>query len=255
MGRMIDLSEQRFGRLVAIKPLPKDPLIKDRSIKWLCKCDCGNEIAVSGSNLRTGHTQSCGCLQKEKASSRLVDLTNQHFGKLTVKKLDTERNKQDKQTYWICECDCGNITSIYAGSLQRGLTKSCGCLKQSYGTFVIEKFLQELNLPYTKEYYVVDKNGNKFYFDYYVNNEYIIEFDGQQHFQSTAGWNSRENVINTHKKDLIKNQYCFKNNIPLIRICYKEQDNIQATDLLIDSKFLITKANEQQYYDKYYKEK
>ena len=40
----------------------KDPLIKDRSIKWLCKCDCGNEVAVSGSNLRTGHTQSCGCL-------------------------------------------------------------------------------------------------------------------------------------------------------------------------------------------------
>ena len=91
--------------------------------------------------------------------------------------------------------------------------------------------------------------------DYYFNNEYIIEFDGQQHFQSTAGWNSRENVINNHKKDLIKNQYCFKNNIPLIRICYKEQDNIQATDLLLDSKFLITKENEQQYYDKYYKEK
>lgn len=34
---------------------------------WLCKCDCGNEIATLAGSLRSGETRSCGCLQKEKA--------------------------------------------------------------------------------------------------------------------------------------------------------------------------------------------
>jgi hypothetical protein len=36
MGKIIDITGQRFNRLVAIKPLPKDPNIKDRCIRWLC---------------------------------------------------------------------------------------------------------------------------------------------------------------------------------------------------------------------------
>lgn len=36
-----------------------------RKTQWLCKCDCGNEITVIGSDLRNGHTQSCGCFRKD----------------------------------------------------------------------------------------------------------------------------------------------------------------------------------------------
>jgi hypothetical protein len=32
---------------------------------WLCRCDCGTEKIVSAGNLRSGHTQSCGCLWRE----------------------------------------------------------------------------------------------------------------------------------------------------------------------------------------------
>lgn len=35
---------------------------------WLCQCDCGNQVLVGVSRLNNGHTQSCGCLQKERAS-------------------------------------------------------------------------------------------------------------------------------------------------------------------------------------------
>jgi len=35
---------------------------------WHCTCECGNTCHVSGGNLKSGHTQSCGCLQKEEAS-------------------------------------------------------------------------------------------------------------------------------------------------------------------------------------------
>lgn len=57
-GKYIDISGQRFGNLVVIK---RSGEIGGRS-KWLCRCDCGKEAVVSVSNLRNGHTKSCGCL-------------------------------------------------------------------------------------------------------------------------------------------------------------------------------------------------
>lgn len=61
---LIDLTGQRFGRLAVLQ---KDKPKNKRTI-WLCKCDCGNEVFVEAYNLKTGHTQSCGCLQKEATS-------------------------------------------------------------------------------------------------------------------------------------------------------------------------------------------
>lgn len=59
---MIDLTGQRFGRLVALEPTGKKCW---ESIVWLCRCDCGNKTMVAGRHLRSGHTQSCGCRKKE----------------------------------------------------------------------------------------------------------------------------------------------------------------------------------------------
>ena len=44
--------------------------------QWLCKCDCGNIVKVKTAALRNGNTKSCGCLQKEKASNNVKDMTN-----------------------------------------------------------------------------------------------------------------------------------------------------------------------------------
>lgn len=59
---MIDLVGQRFGRLTVIAKTDKR---SGHNICWLCKCDCGNEVVVSSHNLKSGNTQSCGCLFKE----------------------------------------------------------------------------------------------------------------------------------------------------------------------------------------------
>lgn len=61
MGKVKDVTGQRFGRLTVIRFVE----VKDRQAFFECVCDCGNHTIVSGHNLRRGHTKSCGCLLKE----------------------------------------------------------------------------------------------------------------------------------------------------------------------------------------------
>ena len=56
--RVIDLTGQKFGRLTVLERAENN---KWGQPQWLCKCDCGNEVVVKGSNLKSGHTTSCGC--------------------------------------------------------------------------------------------------------------------------------------------------------------------------------------------------
>ena len=58
-----------------------------------------------------------------------IDETNNRYGHLLV--IEASPNKPDNQNegaYWLCECDCGNLTTVSGSNLRRGKTKSCGCL-------------------------------------------------------------------------------------------------------------------------------
>lgn len=55
-----DLTNQRFGKLVAIKPIYNQ---NSKRYSWLCQCDCGNTTIVLGSSLSSLNSQSCGCLK------------------------------------------------------------------------------------------------------------------------------------------------------------------------------------------------
>lgn len=57
----IDITNQRFGKLVALYPI-EEKKSGQSSIIWHCKCDCGNECDVNGTNLRRNLTKSCGCM-------------------------------------------------------------------------------------------------------------------------------------------------------------------------------------------------
>lgn len=65
--RTIDLSGQTFGRLEVIQVVGVD---KRGEKIWQCQCSCGVVRNVLSSNLRTGHTKSCGCLDREKSKER-----------------------------------------------------------------------------------------------------------------------------------------------------------------------------------------
>ena len=61
--------------------------------------------------------------------SKLIDLTGQKFGRLTVIKKDTNKIT-NSGSYWICQCECGNVKSIKSSSLRRGEIISCGCYQK-----------------------------------------------------------------------------------------------------------------------------
>lgn len=68
-----DLTGRRFGRLVVVSRAPNG---KNWRVKWNCICDCGNTRIVYASHLKNGHTQSCGCLNKEINSNRNKQIEN-----------------------------------------------------------------------------------------------------------------------------------------------------------------------------------
>ncbi|MCL2776186.1 MAG: hypothetical protein FWD71_23035 [Oscillospiraceae bacterium] len=61
--KTIDLTGQRFGRLLVVKVVGKNKNQKDTL--WECKCDCGNTHYVTTGNLNSGTINSCGCLKEE----------------------------------------------------------------------------------------------------------------------------------------------------------------------------------------------
>ena len=132
--KRIDLTGQRFGRLVVLNEAGKN---SHREIVWRCRCDCGKEIEVSGTSLRNGHTSSCGCLRSDNGKKRsgntgksAKELTGKRFGRLTV----LERvGSLDGHALWHCRCDCGKEVDVTSLQLIHGYSKSCGCLKRENG--------------------------------------------------------------------------------------------------------------------------
>jgi len=63
VGRLIDLTGQRFGRLIVLEKTIKR---KNRNVVWKCLCDCGVIIFVRSDSLKSGITKSCGCFNKDR---------------------------------------------------------------------------------------------------------------------------------------------------------------------------------------------
>lgn len=66
MGKLIDLTGQRFGRLTVIR---RGSNI-GKKVAWLCKCDCGSLKEVDGTHLRRGEIVSCGCYRDQLTGNR-----------------------------------------------------------------------------------------------------------------------------------------------------------------------------------------
>ncbi len=243
-GYLEDMIGKNFGKLTVISQ-NLDNYEGQGQRYWNCLCECGNKKILSTRDLNSGKYISCGCAKKSQINK------GDKFGKLTV--IDTtEKRASNGCIVYKCKCECGNTCEVPSFNLMRGDWKSCGCMKnKSYGEDNIAFLLSTNNIPFEqyKEYdNLKAANNRKYQFDFYVNNSYIIEFDGSQHFKySGSGWDTKEHFEQTRRRDLIKNQYCFNNNIPIIRIPYNKEYTID--DLILEkTHYLLTKENENDYY-------
>lgn len=150
-----DLKGQIFEYLTVLEYNGKD---NSNKVLWKCKCNCGNETIVRANDLKNKKILSCGCLGKERKKEGYLkyikekkehpsyynNLINQVFGKLTVLEFDEKttiekRTENNKKSYWLCKCECGNQISVVSTSLLNGSTKSCGCLRSEVASENIKK--------------------------------------------------------------------------------------------------------------------
>ena len=245
-------------------------LIKKQGSSWICQCDCGNIIEIKKpyrlKNELIGNVQdhvgSCGCLQRKvfKSANRKGTIETKYkdytySGLKIIYKTDYIDNNRSQ----VVMCNCSVCNNIFPTTL-RSTCITCGCTK-GLKPLSIEDFILKNNCKSKDEekiYNILTENKISFYydkkfqecideaylpFDFYINNSYIIEFDGKQHFKDTHFFNFKK----CRKHDLIKNKYCFDNNIPLIRIPYDAEYTIDDLKLKT-TRFLLTPENEEEYY-------
>ena len=202
--RAIDLTGQRFGKLLVIERAPNRYSPSGYPITmWKCICDCqiGKEspeyVYKRGTELRRGNGLSCGCDVKEKLSkAHTRNLVGQKFGRLTV--LEYAGTKQygkknfSSNALWKCVCDCQldkpeeerEYCYLTTNELTSGNTQSCGC----YGKERLIEMLHARKTPneYKKRkgYYIgYTKKGEKFYvdemdFELIKNNKWFLDENG-----------------------------------------------------------------------------
>lgn len=222
-GPAYDLTNQTFTYLTA--------LYYAGNGKWHCKCKCGREIDVRTNRLRTLHTQSCGCLQKEKASLNKVNMLGFENDGIVVIAEAPSDNKGFAQ--WKCKCKkCGREFISRGKSIRENRVNSCGCT-QSYNENIIAKLLSDNKINFIQQYSfsdLVGLGGRPLRFDFAIfddNNQlsHLIEYNGQQHYiQSEGSWSSSFEITQTHDK--LKQMYCKNHNIPLRIIRYDESYNL-----------------------------
>ena len=118
-GVRFNLVGQRFDRLIA-----EERFVDGNAVKYLCRCDCGNECIKTTYSLLYQKKNSCGCLHRE--SLKKESLVGRKFNHLMViGKAETRYGK----LHWLCRCDCGNMTVVSSGGLISNHTRSCGCLQ------------------------------------------------------------------------------------------------------------------------------
>lgn len=170
--------------------------------------------------------------------NQMIDITGKTFGKWTVLYKTNKRNSGGV-VYWHCRCECGNEKDVLGTSLRSGRSLSCGLHSNiSKGNVKIADILDQANINYeTQKKFSTCKDIKALPFDFFINDEYLIEYDGQQHFDK----NSIFNYEYTHKHDLLKSKWCKENNIPLIRIPYTHYKDLKLEDLLLKTSSFIEK--------------
>lgn len=206
---------------------------------------CKKHFIARIDSVYSNRTKSCGCFHREqsrkngkKAKEKTYhNLQGKTFHYLQVLEEDTDENlKQQhkrKGVWWKCKClTCGRIVSMNQDALENKDVRSCGCLKISKGEEKISNLLSEMNICFSPQHIFCDcknpKTNRPLVFDFYLPDyNCCIEYDGKQHYSyRNTGWGTKENFEAIQQRDKIKNIYCEKKNIYLLRIPYTDYNKL-----------------------------
>lgn len=216
--------------------------------KLLLECCCGTVFTTDIKHFIYDNKRECyECkLKKSRSGGRLFynEIKNyiENDSGSECKLLTTEDEYINTQQKLKLQCKCGNIFYRSYNVFSRGCFECRSCTrKASKGEMAILEFLKENNINYKTEYWFENLKGdtNKpLQFDFAILDEQnnlimLIEYDGQQHFETVnfggiSESRALKNFKTTLKHDEMKNQYCKNKNIKLLRIPYWEFDNIET---------------------------
>lgn len=218
-----------------------------KQTQWWCECDCPahNVILVRRSNLTSHNTKSCGCQNQASRKKSILkaveanklDITNQIFGELVA--IRPTEQRRSNSVVWECLCSCGRTHYAATNELRAGRVTHCGHNKDSKGVRAIKKVLNDNNIPYITEKTFLDckfpDSNVVARFDFYINNSFLLEYDGEQHFRECDRNFFKDSLEKRQEHDRIKNEYCKSHNIPLVRIPYTKLNNISLETIMGDT--------------------
>lgn len=191
-----------------------------------CPVCCGKVIKLGFNDLKT--------VCKKNHLEYLID----EWDSDNEKPIEEYTKASHSSISWICS-ECGHKWN--ASIANRMKHKGCPKCAGSKGEKRIMRYLDNKNISYTQEYTFSDclsDNGRVLRFDFALLDEKenvrcLIEYDGEQHFKPVHFTDMDEDIMKQNLescklRDSIKNDYCKKNNIPLIRIPYTEFKNIET---------------------------
>lgn len=201
-------------------------------------CECGIEFHPSFAMFKFQNKRQCNncgyAITGSKNSLSYEDVKS-NVEKMGVKLISNiYKNNSEKM---IFKCSCGEVFTRSYYEVSQGVARCLKC-SRSKGEMKVMNYLDKLNITYELQKQYNDCRGEHkpllFDFKIDLNNNYyiLLEYDGEQHykpvkFNGTSDKNADWIYNRTLRYDQIKNEYCKKNNIPLIRIPYWNFDNIE----------------------------
>ena len=185
-----------------------------------------------------GHLNGRGCPlcggSEKKTTKEFVDMATEIHGNMYDYSIVDYKNTMTKVNI-IC-----SKHGIFKMKPNNHIVKKQCCPKcnNSKGEIEIFKILKNNKIEFeTQKRFYECKHILNLSFDFYLSEHNMcIEYDGIQHFESVKYWGGDENLKIRQLRDCIKNQYCFINNIKLIRIRYDDDINKKMCEVLDEIK-------------------
>ena len=193
---------------------------------------CGNIYTTSFGKYKNENQITCPqCSRKQSGINKRLK-TDQLREKIESINNNILLNPEDYQNYRVrnLKIKCGECGRIFITSLenyQSGKIRCSHCSRsKTEGERLVENYLKKYNIEYVMQMKFEDcRDKRPLPFDFYLPTLNVcIEFDGQQHFEPKYG---QEAFEITQKHDQIKNDYCKKNDIKMIRIPYWKGHKIE----------------------------